>query len=522
MRWDPDAKRPPSDDDDGGDGDRGVNPGQWVRILSPPPHPPPRCSHTAVHHDGALYVFGGECASADHYHHYKDLWRFDLKSNTWEELRARGGSAPAARSGHRAVTWRRSMILFGGFHEALRSDTRWFNDVHLFDFQTRDWTELRYSKLARTPPPRSACVMAVGTAPAEALYVAGGYRNALGGGKTEGVVHADCWTLPLKPLVGAARGAPPPAWERLARKGECPSARAGASAALHRNKLLVFGGVLDAEGDGHQMDSVFYDDLFAFDVERRRWFAMPLKKAKAGGPGKRRRRIKSKNDDPDNEEEGGHDEQVESSEEEDPDDEAPDKNQEVVSSGWELDQLRQNMCAFIDGEGNVVYEKIDDEDVDDMEPRADGGEAAAEKDKEGPSTSTPTEEPDDSAPEANGTSETTAEPRAEASPAAGAAPPTAPSVAAVGRRASPSSVARAGDRGLPAPAMRRTPLPRINCATVVRNNTLYVYGGVLEVGDREVRSGPSSTSPATTRFFDILRSAGSWTGRQHAAPRCCA
>jgi len=35
-------------------------------------------------------------------------------------------------------------------------------------------------------------------------------------------------------------------------------------------------------------------------------------------------------------------------------------------------------------------------------------------------------------------------------------------------------------------AARQTPLPRINCASVIRGNILYIYGGVLEVGDREV------------------------------------
>jgi hypothetical protein len=32
------------------------------------------------------------------------------------------------------------------------------------------------------------------------------------------------------------------------------------------------------------------------------------------------------------------------------------------SNGWDLDMLRSSMFASIDGEGNVVYEKIDQED----------------------------------------------------------------------------------------------------------------------------------------------------------------
>ncbi|EED88418.1 predicted protein, partial [Thalassiosira pseudonana CCMP1335] len=323
LRWDPDAKQFTSDR-------------QWTRILTPLPHPPPRCAHSAVHHNDCIYVFGGECATAEKYHHYRDLWKFDIKRNVWEECRSRGGNPPAARSGHRAVAWRHYMIVFGGFHEALRTETRWFNDIHIFDFQSSAWTELQYGKLARLPPARSACNMVVCTAPSEALFVYGGYSklknvNAPGGSKSEGIMHVDCWVLPLKSLVGgvSAGGANPPSWERISRKGEYPSPRAGTSSILHKNKMLLFGGVLDNEGDHHKMESVFYDDLFALDLERRRWFSMKLKKAS----------------------------------------------------------------------GSVM--KVD-------------------------------------------------------------------------------------EKGVPVFVARQTPLPRINCATVVKGNTLYIYGGVLEVGDREV------------------------------------
>ena len=37
--------------------------------------PPPRCSHQAVAFNGGIYVFGGELAGVDVYHHYHDLWR---------------------------------------------------------------------------------------------------------------------------------------------------------------------------------------------------------------------------------------------------------------------------------------------------------------------------------------------------------------------------------------------------------------------------------------------------------------
>ena len=106
LRWDPDYKQSTDDEEDDGENiNSNSNTGQWTRISTPPPHPPQRCAHSAIFHNDAIYIFGGECATADKYHHYKDLWKFNIKSNTWEECKPRGGS-PHARSGHRAVLWR--------------------------------------------------------------------------------------------------------------------------------------------------------------------------------------------------------------------------------------------------------------------------------------------------------------------------------------------------------------------------------------------------------------------------------
>ena len=510
LRWDPDAKRQSSatnrrggdgdDDDEDGAVDRNAV-GQWTRILTPPPHPPPRCAHSAVYHNDAIYVFGGESAASERYHHYRDLWKFDVRANTWEECRSAGG--PHARSGHRCLVWRHSMILFGGFHESAKNnDIRFFNDVHMYDFQAMSWTELKHGKLARLPPPRSACNLALMSSPSgggEALFVYGGYskvRNAsnvhaCGGGQqqqqqqqhrtsgSEGIVHVDCWMLPLKSLLsdGGIASSTPPTWERITRKGEYPSGRAGSSSVVYqKNRMVVFGGVMDDEGDHHAMVSTFYDDLFAFDMERRRWFAMGLKEKKkiaggggGGGGGGRRRRKKDAVVDAGagramagagGIDDGDDDGDIDDFEE---DDDAPAvaKNEEVKSSGWGLDKLRHDMFAFKDGDGNVVFEKIDGATRDDEE--------------EGMTSATQS---------ADQLSETAAVSRNFNDLTLGDAD-RVPALKGIGKRAS-SSVMKVDHKGHPAAVARETPLPRINCASVVRNNTLYIYGGLLEVGDREV------------------------------------
>lgn len=46
---------------------------------------------------------------------FKELWRLDLSSQSWEELPTRGG--PCARSGHRMAIWKNRMVMFGGFED---------------------------------------------------------------------------------------------------------------------------------------------------------------------------------------------------------------------------------------------------------------------------------------------------------------------------------------------------------------------------------------------------------------------
>ena len=46
---------------------------EWKQVESPNT-PPPRCSHQSVIYKDKLYIFGGEYATLDQFHHYRDLW----------------------------------------------------------------------------------------------------------------------------------------------------------------------------------------------------------------------------------------------------------------------------------------------------------------------------------------------------------------------------------------------------------------------------------------------------------------
>lgn len=81
-----------------------IDKNEW-RIVDTTISPKPRCSHQAVVYKDQVYIFGGEFATVEQFHHFRDLWCFNLKTNTWKELQCTG-IGPSARSGHRMVRTR--------------------------------------------------------------------------------------------------------------------------------------------------------------------------------------------------------------------------------------------------------------------------------------------------------------------------------------------------------------------------------------------------------------------------------
>ena len=226
--------------------------------------PSPRCAHSCVSYKQCLYVFGGEMATSDQYHHYRDLWKFDVSTTTWTEIVAK--DPPSARSGHAAIVWKNYMIIFGGFFEALK-DTKWYNDVHVFNLQTETWMTRSggeippISRLSLKPEARSACNIALfGN---DKLIVHGGFSKYKLGTNTsinpstdskntsEVKVHSDAWVLHLAPILQNKA----PSWERwissstksqlMNSRSTTPNGRAGTSSTSYKNRMLVFAGVVD-------------------------------------------------------------------------------------------------------------------------------------------------------------------------------------------------------------------------------------------------------------------------------------
>ena len=309
---------------------------EWKMILTSP-RPPPRCAHSCISYKQNLYVFGGELATSSEYYHYKDMWKFDVTTLKWTEIQAR--NPPSARSGHSCFLWKSYMIVFGGFFEAAR-ETKFFADIHVFNLQTEQWLTLPTSRLSMKPEPRSACNVAL---LGDKAFIHGGFSKLKTPNSTSEIkVHTDAWVLNLAPILQQKA----PTWERWmsSSKGSAetrpPNGRAGTSSLTYKNRMIVFGGVVDTEQHHHKVDSIFYNDLLALDIERRKWFPLRVK-AKASGSGRRRRRKTKDGDDDEDEDSIKETGDNESSDESELEEEEEQDGDEIV--GWDIDMLRANM-----------------------------------------------------------------------------------------------------------------------------------------------------------------------------------
>lgn len=243
---------------------------EW-KLISSPNSPPPRSAHQAVTWKNYLYIFGGEFTSPnqERFHHYKDFWMLDLKTNQWEQLNYKG--CPSPRSGHRMVLYKHKIVVFGGFYDTLR-EVRYFNDLHVFDLDHFKWQEIKPRPGCMWPSARSGFQFFVYQ---DDIYLYGGYSKEISVDKSnsseKGIVHADMWSLDPKTWE----------WNKVKRSGMPPGPRAGFSMCLHKKRALLFGGVVDMEMQGDVMMSLFLNELYGFQLDNHRWYPLELRKEKS-------------------------------------------------------------------------------------------------------------------------------------------------------------------------------------------------------------------------------------------------
>ncbi|XP_040378907.1 kelch domain-containing protein 4 [Oryza brachyantha] len=246
-----------------------VEKNEW-KLVSSPNSPPPRSAHQTVAWKNNIYMFGGEFTSPnqERFHHYKDFWSLDLKTNQWEQILAKG--CPSARSGHRMVLYKHKIVLFGGFYDTLR-EVRYYNDLHVFDLDNFKWEEIKPRPGCLWPSSRSGFQLIVYQ---DQIYLYGGYfKEVVSSDKTaseKGTVHADMWALDPRTWE----------WNKVKKTGMPPGPRAGFSMCVHKKRAVLFGGVVDMEIEGDVLMSMFMNELYGFQLDNHRWYPLELRKDK--------------------------------------------------------------------------------------------------------------------------------------------------------------------------------------------------------------------------------------------------
>ena len=270
---------------------------EWRQVTSPN-SPLPRSGHAWCRggNTGGIYLFGGEFSSPKQgtFYHYNDFWKLDPSTREWTRLESKGKSPPA-RSGHRMTYHKNFIVLFGGFQDTSQQ-TKYLQDLWIYDCQNYVWHCPILPPATQKPDPRSSfsflphdsgAVMYGGYSRVKATSSTG--SKAKGGSQTSKVtmkplVHQDSWLLCLTPPMSEAPSSKLPGvrWERRKKPANAPNpARAGATQAYHKGRGILFGGVHDVEESEEGIDSEFFNQLFAWNIDRNRFFPLVLRRPKA-------------------------------------------------------------------------------------------------------------------------------------------------------------------------------------------------------------------------------------------------
>ncbi|KAG0651028.1 Kelch repeat-containing 3 [Hyphodiscus hymeniophilus] len=273
-----------------------INRDEW-RLITSPNTPLPRSGHAWCRggNAGGIYLFGGEFSSPKQgtFYHYNDFWRFEPSNREWTRIESKG-KTPPARSGHRMTYYKNYIVLFGGFQDTSQQ-TKYLADLWIYDTQNFMWYNPALPLATQKPdarssfsflPHESGAVLFGGYSRIKATVIG---KQMKGGGQAQRnvlkpMIHQDCFFLRIiQPASDSASNTPPTVrWERRKKPANIPNPpRAGATMAHHKGRGIMFGGVHDVEETEEGIDSEFFNTLFAWNIERNRYFPLTLRKPRA-------------------------------------------------------------------------------------------------------------------------------------------------------------------------------------------------------------------------------------------------
>ncbi|KAK7197029.1 Kelch motif/Galactose oxidase, central domain containing protein [Novymonas esmeraldas] len=129
--------------------------------------PTTRYCHSAVVFGRAMYIFGGKCGGRNSNKRLQDLFRCDLSDPEWKECNQLG-TTPPPRSAHTAMTYERTMIVFGGRN----SGGECCEDFFVYSFDTAMWRRIDLPQAPMFGRARNSAVVHYGN-----IIVFGGWNG---------------------------------------------------------------------------------------------------------------------------------------------------------------------------------------------------------------------------------------------------------------------------------------------------------------------------------------------------------
>ncbi|KAG9029721.1 hypothetical protein FRB95_004970 [Tulasnella sp. JGI-2019a] len=196
---------------------------------------------------------------------------------SWERIETK--VKPIARSGHRMTIWKHFIVLFGGFVD-LGVRTNYLNDVWLFSLEDYKWVQVEFPPHHQQPSSRSGFSFL--PTPDGVVLHGGYYKDYIKGKRPVGVALDDTWFLRMSLERKEIK------WEKRKKIGYAPNPpRSGCTMALWpaKGQGIMFGGVSDVDKDEEVLESVFFNDMYAYQTAGTgRWTSLNMraKKKKAG------------------------------------------------------------------------------------------------------------------------------------------------------------------------------------------------------------------------------------------------
>jgi hypothetical protein len=225
--------------------------------------PPMREYSAGAMCNGSYYMFGGLGAGRNG--RFNVLARLDLDSLKWEQVQARSGGPPGARSKHTLTCYRDKIYVYGG--EAAfkgdfctgdnRSSRDIFNTMFSYDTKKQSWRAISSFGV----PPEKA------TPSARRGHTCDLYERGLknrgpiflvfGGSGPEPVksrdrLLGDLWSFELDINK----------WRKVKTRGDAPCARSNHSTIIVGDKMYLYGGVVDGGTS---------PDLYELNIPKQRW-----------------------------------------------------------------------------------------------------------------------------------------------------------------------------------------------------------------------------------------------------------